>query len=140
MRLSAYLRMSVAVLGVVLGAAAGVRANPLHVVWEKIGRASWYGSERAAHRTASGRRFDPRALTAAHRWLPFGSRVRVTNLANGRSVLLTITDRGPWRRQREIDLSYGAAQALDMIRRGVAPVRIELLAAASERSAQARRN
>ncbi len=89
------------------------------------GCASWYGEEFARHTTASGERFDPGKLTGAHRTLPLGSRVRVTNLLNGRSVLVTINDRGPYRGRREIDLSYGAARALGMVRRGLARVRIE---------------
>jgi rare lipoprotein A (peptidoglycan hydrolase) len=93
----------------------------------KVCRASWYGPRFARRRTASGAPFDPQALTAAHRTLPFGSKVRVTNLHNGRSVVLTITDRGPFRARREIDLSYGAARALGMVERGVATVRVELL-------------
>jgi rare lipoprotein A len=93
----------------------------------KVCRASWYGPKFARRRTASGKPFDPQALTAAHRTLPFGSKVRVTNLHNGRSVVLTITDRGPFRARREIDLSYGAARALGMVERGVATVRVELL-------------
>lgn len=91
----------------------------------QVVRASWYGGEFANRRTASGERFDPRKLTAAHRTLPLGTRLRVTNLHNGRSTLVTVNDRGPYVGQRGLDLSYGAAQALDMVRRGVARVRIE---------------
>jgi rare lipoprotein A len=91
------------------------------------GHASWYGDEFADRTTASGERYDPDKLTGAHRTLPLGSKVRVTNLLNGRSVLVTINDRGPYTRRREIDLSYGAARALGMIRRGIARVRIELV-------------
>src|SRR5438477_13210184 len=91
------------------------------------GSASWYGDEFADRPTASGERYDPDKLTGAHRTLPLGSRVRVTNLLNGRSVLVTINDRGPYRHRRDIDLSYGAARALGMIRRGVTRVRIELV-------------
>jgi peptidoglycan lytic transglycosylase len=91
------------------------------------GHASWYGDDFARRPTASGERFDPEKLTGAHRTLPLGSRVRVTNLLNGRSVLVTITDRGPYARRRAIDLSYGAARALGMLRRGVTRVRIELV-------------
>ena len=104
-----------------------VCADPVQLVRAVIGNASWYGPQFAWHRTASGERFDPRELTGAHRTLPFGSRVRVTNLRNGRSVDVTINDRGPYRRRREIDLSYGAAQALGMLQRGIVEVRIELL-------------
>jgi rare lipoprotein A (peptidoglycan hydrolase) len=92
-----------------------------------IGHASWYGEEFARRPTASGERYDPSKLTGAHRTLPLGSKVRVTNLLNGRSVMVTINDRGPYMRRREIDLSYGAARALGMVRRGVARVRIELV-------------
>jgi len=89
------------------------------------GHASWYGEEFARRPTASGERYDPGKLTGAHRTLPLGSRVRVTNLQNGRSVLVTINDRGPYAGRRAIDLSYGAARALGMIERGVTRVRIE---------------
>ena len=91
------------------------------------GHASWYGDEFARRQTASGERFDPDKLTGAHRTLPLGSRVRVTNLVNGRSVLVTINDRGPYIAQRDIDLSYGAARALGMLRSGITRVRIELV-------------
>jgi rare lipoprotein A len=93
----------------------------------RIGHASWYGEEFARHPTASGELYDPAKLTGAHRTLPLGSKVRVTNLMNGRSVLVTINDRGPYAGQREIDLSYKAARVLDMVRSGVARVRIELV-------------
>ncbi|GEM_PF-2047739 len=92
-----------------------------------IGEASWYGAEFGRRRTASGARFDPNGFTGAHRTLPIGSVVRVTNLRNGRSVLLTITDRGPFRRRREIDVSLGAARALGFVERGVERVLIEPL-------------
>ena len=111
------------VLVLVLGAVSVVRADPGNCT----GSASWYGDEFADRPTASGERYDPDKLTGAHRTLPLGSRVRVTNLLNGRSVLVTINDRGPYRRRRDIDLSYGAARALGMIRSGVTRVRIELL-------------
>jgi rare lipoprotein A len=93
----------------------------------QVGHASWYGEEFASRLTASGERFDPQKLTGAHRTLPLGSKVRVTNLRNGRSVLVTITDRGPFRSRREIDLSYSAARLLGMVRLGVIDVLIEPL-------------
>ena len=93
----------------------------------KVGQASWYGSEFEHRRTASGQRFDPQSLTGAHRTLPMGTKVRVTNLRNGRSVLVTITDRGPYRRRREIDVSLGAARVLCIVERGVEQVLIEPL-------------
>src|SRR5690606_13032527 len=92
------------------------------------GKASWYGGRFHGRRTASGERFDKHALTAAHRRLPFGTTVRVTNRRNGRSVTVRINDRGPFgRRGRIIDLSEAAARRLDMLRAGVVPVVVEVL-------------
>ena len=93
----------------------------------KSGMASWYGSVLQGHLTASGRRFNEYELTAAHRTLPFGSRVKVTDLRNHRSVVVTITDRGVLFPERVIDLSYGAAKELGMVKMGVDPVRLELI-------------
>ena len=76
--------------------------------------ASYYGKEHAGRRTASGERFNPSAMTAAHRTLRFGTRVRVTNARNGRSVVVRINDRGPFVKGRSIDLSSGAARAIGM--------------------------
>ncbi|BAY24335.1 rare lipoprotein A [Calothrix sp. NIES-2100] len=91
------------------------------------GMASWYGYDGSGSRTASGKRFHPEGMTAAHRSLPFGTRVRVTNTRNGRSVVVSITDRGPYIRGRILDLSAGAARILGMMGSGVAPVKIEVL-------------
>jgi rare lipoprotein A len=77
--------------------------------------------------TASGQRFDVHELTAAHRTLPLGARVRVTNLLNGRSVVVTITDRGPFVKKRVIDLSYAAARQIGLLSPGIAPVQLEVL-------------
>src|SRR5512132_920962 len=104
-----------------------VAADPLLALKSTICSASWYGEEFARRPTASGDRFDPSKLPGAHRALPLGSTVRVTNLHNGRSVLVRINDRGPYVERREIDLSYGAAQKLGMLRQGIARVRIELV-------------
>lgn len=93
----------------------------------ETGKASYYGQAHHGKRTASGERFDQNALTAAHRTLPFGTRVRVTNLNNERSVVLRINDRGPFVRGRVIDVSRAAAERLDMLRAGVVPVRVEPL-------------
>jgi rare lipoprotein A len=90
------------------------------------GIASWYGYPHHGRLTASGRRFDMYQLTAAHRTLPLGTRLRVTNLINGRSVTVTITDRGPFVKDRVIDLSYAAARKIGLIGPGTAPVRLEL--------------
>jgi rare lipoprotein A len=86
------------------------------------GRASWYGPGFHGKRTASGERFDMNALTAAHRTLPFGKRVRVRNLRNGREVVVRINDRGPQVSDRIIDLSRAAAAALDLLQAGEAAV------------------
>jgi rare lipoprotein A (peptidoglycan hydrolase) len=91
------------------------------------GMASYYGNE-SGSQTASGARFVASAMTAAHRTLPFGTKVRVTNKANGRSVVVTINDRGPFVRGRIIDLSTGAAGVIGMMGAGVAPVTVEVLA------------
>lgn len=90
------------------------------------GMASWYGRGFHGRRTASGERFDQGDLTAAHRTLPFGTRVLVRNLRNGREVMVRINDRGPWARNRIIDLSKAAAEALDMLQAGEAPVALIL--------------
>ena len=91
------------------------------------GIASYYGYDGSGNRTASGQRFNPEGMTAAHRSLPFGTQVRVTNTRNGRSVVVRINDRGPFIRGRVIDLSAGAARILGMMGSGVAPVHIEVL-------------
>ena len=91
------------------------------------GIASWYGPKFAGRRTASGERFDPEEMTAAHRSLPFGSMVRVTRLRTGRTVVVRINDRGPFVRERVIDLSQAAARALGIIRRGKSEVSLALL-------------
>jgi rare lipoprotein A len=90
------------------------------------GEASYYGAELAGNRTASGERFNPAALTCAHRSLPLGTMVRVTNLANGRSVTVRVNDRGPFARSRILDMSLAAARDIDMVRAGKAQVRVEV--------------
>jgi rare lipoprotein A len=91
------------------------------------GTASWYGRPYHGRQTASGQIYNMHNFTAAHRNLPFGSRIRVTNLRNGRSVLLTVNDRGPFIRGRIVDVSYRAARALNFVRAGLVPVRLERL-------------
>jgi len=91
------------------------------------GLCSWYGKEQHGHLTASGQRFDMYQLTAAHRTLAMGTRVRVTNVRNGHSVVVRINDRGPYSRGRIIDVSYAAARELGMIDAGVVPVRVEVV-------------
>jgi len=92
------------------------------------GAASWYGPGFYGRTTANGERFRKGTLTAAHRTLPFGTKVRVTNLSNGRSVVVRINDRGPFRYHRVIDLAHGAASQLRMMQAGEVPVKLEILA------------
>jgi rare lipoprotein A len=91
------------------------------------GEASYYGAAFAGNRTASGERFDPSALTCAHRSLPIGTMLRVTNLANGRSVTVRVNDRGPFVRSRLLDMSLAAARDIGMVRTGKAMVRLEIV-------------
>lgn len=95
--------------------------------YEEVGLASWYGAHFNGRPTASGERFDMNGLTAAHKTLPLPGLVEVTNLANGRSVVLRVNDRGPFSDNRIIDLSRGAAEALDLLARGVGEVRVRYL-------------
>jgi len=92
----------------------------------QTGEASWYGPDHQGKQTASGQKFDEARFTAAHRTLPFGTKVKVTNLRNGKSVEVEINDRGPYAENRIIDLSQAAAKALDITESGTAPVRLEL--------------
>ena len=94
---------------------------------EQSGMASWYGPGFHGNRSASGEVFNQNALTAAHRTLPFGTQVRVTNLNTGQSVIVRINDRGPFSGGRIIDLSRGAASEIGMVSSGVAQVRVEVL-------------
>ena len=91
------------------------------------GEASYYGNELAGNRTASGERFNPHGLTAAHRSLPLGTKLRVTNLSNGLSTIVRINDRGPFVGNRIIDVSLGAAREIGMVRSGKARVKLEIL-------------
>ncbi len=93
--------------------------------FRQVGVASWYGPGFHGKRTASGERFDQNDLTAAHRKLPLGAEVKVTNLDNGRSIVVEINDRGPYAKGRVIDLSKAAARRLGIVEEGVGNVRIE---------------
>jgi len=104
--------------------------------FHQTGRASWYGRGFHGRRTANGERYDMHALTAAHRTLPLGSYVRVTNPATSRSVVVRINDRGPYARGRVIDLSLAAANVLDMRHAGTARVKIEGLTRQEARTAR----
>jgi len=98
--------------------------QPLKTVY---GVASWYGREYHGRRTASGEIFDMNAHTAAHRTLPFGTLVRVTSLSTRRQTVVRINDRGPFKRGRDIDLSYGAARDLGILELGLEKVRLDIL-------------
>jgi rare lipoprotein A len=102
-----------------------ISVGPIKIATRGI--ASFYGYDGSGNRTATGERFNPEGMTAAHRHLPFGTKVRVTNTRNGRSVVVRINDRGPFIRGRVLDLSYGAARLLGMLGNGIAPVKIEVL-------------
>ncbi|MCP9772973.1 septal ring lytic transglycosylase RlpA family protein [Synechococcus sp. Tobar12-5m-g] len=101
--------------------------QPRRVKQVSSGEASWYGPGFFGNRTANGEVFRPGTLTAAHRTLPFGTKVRVTNLWNGRSTEVRINDRGPFHGNRIIDLAHGAAQRLGLTASGIAQVRLEVL-------------
>lgn len=104
---------------------AGKKAPAAPATLPQTGEASWYGAQHHGKKTASGAIFDQAALTAAHPSLPFGTRVKVTHLANGRSVEVEINDRGPFVGNRIVDLSRAAAEALGMLGSGTATVRLE---------------
>ena len=124
-------RLLILFVAIALAAACAGRKAPTTAAAAKprteTGLASWYGKVHQGKRTASGERFDMHDLTAAHRTLPFGSIVRVTNLENGKSVKVRINDRGPFRDGRIIDLSQAAAQKLGMVQRGTARVEVTVI-------------
>ena len=93
----------------------------------QTGTASWYGSKYHGRKSSNGEIYNKNKLTAAHPSLPFGTEVKVTNLSNNQSVVVRITDRGPFKGRRIIDLSEAAARKIDMIRSGVATVKMEVL-------------
>ncbi|MGD9897369.1 MAG: septal ring lytic transglycosylase RlpA family protein [Candidatus Methylacidiphilaceae bacterium] len=110
-----------------LGSPAEIKARrlPSGAALVERGIASWY---RGSRRTASGERYHPDRMTAAHRTLPFGTLISVCNLKNGRSAVVRINDRGPFRKGRAIDLSQAAARRLEMLTDGVAPVELRIVA------------
>jgi rare lipoprotein A len=128
-------RIVIASLLVVATLAAGCASTPRPAPasgsaprgWTETGVASWYGQPFHGRRTASGETYDMRRLTAAHPTLPFGTRVRVRNLDNGKEVEVRINDRGPFLKQRIIDLSRRSAESIDMIGPGTARVRITVV-------------
>ncbi|MBU3933665.1 MAG: septal ring lytic transglycosylase RlpA family protein [Candidatus Omnitrophica bacterium] len=95
--------------------------------YAQVGVASWYGEEFRGKKTANGEIYDPDKLTAAHRSLPFGTVVKVTDMSNNRQVIVRINDRGPYKRGRIIDLSQAAARELGMVKKGLAKVKIKVM-------------
>ena len=100
----------------------------------QIGLASWYGIEEHNNYAASGERFSKHAYTAAHKTLPLGTVVRVTNLENGRDVIVKINDRGPFVGDRIIDLSHAPATSIDMVQKGVVKVKVEVVSTPSTKT------
>ena len=96
----------------------------------ETGKLAWYGPKFAGRRTASGEAYNPEALTMAHKTLPFGTRVKVTNAGNGKSVTLRVNDRGPTQAERVGDVSLAAARQLGMVQTGVIDAELEVVAAA----------
>jgi rare lipoprotein A len=119
-------------------ARAGANAKPAKK-FVQLGKATWYGRRHHGGPTASGERFNMHAMTAAHKKLPFGTRVRVTRLATGRSVIVRINDRGPYGKGRIIDLSRKAAARLGMLKAGVVRVRIAVVRWGKGRRVRSRR-
>ena len=119
--------MAAAVLALAAAGCAGSR--PAEDLLDRLqtGIASYYAHKFHGRTTASGAIYDENAMTAAHPALPFGTRVRVTNRENGRSVVLLINDRGPFIKGRIIDVSFRAARELDFVRQGLVEVRVEVL-------------
>ena len=120
----ASLPTGIAALAAAAANAQGCQGAPDH---REAGMASWYGKRFQGRPTASGKAFDMYAMTAAHRTLPLGSKIRVTNRSNGKAVLLTVNDRGPYIDGRVLDVSYAAARELGFVRKGLAKVRVETL-------------
>jgi len=102
-------------------------AETLTIKTSYVGKASFYGTKFHGRTTANGEQFSMHKMTAAHKTLPFGTLVRVTNLSNGLSVIVRINDRGPYKKRRVIDLSFAAAKKIDMVANGIANVRIDVL-------------
>jgi rare lipoprotein A len=117
-------QMNKRILAAAMGTALVITSQLAYASVRRTGIASWYKMGKV---TANGERFNPNGLTAAHRYLPFGTRVRVTNLRNGRKVVVRINDRGPFIKGRIIDLAYGAARKIGLHRSGTARVRLEII-------------
>jgi len=102
--------------------------------YSQVGVASWYGVDEDGGKTASGERFSKNSYTAAHQTLPIGTMARVVNLENGRDVIVKINDRGPFKKGRILDLSYAAAKSIEMLGKGTAKVRVEVISIPGRKS------
>lgn len=129
--------MALFAVALVLSSCAPYQARRTPLKYHAVGTASWYGPGFHGRRTSSGERFDQQGLSAAHRTLPFGSTIRVTNIDNGKSVVVRINDRGPFIRGRIIDLSRGAAQRIGMMGAGTARVELASLASGTKKEVAA---
>ncbi len=145
MKLALTLTLVLGALGLGGCGASAVRSvrtgggTPVPVGHTQVGMASYYHDSLAGETTANGESYDPGELTAAHRTLPFGARVSVRRLDNGREVVVRVNDRGPFVSGRIIDLSRAAATALQMLRAGVARVELEVLSVPTPRGRRASR-
>ena len=128
--------VALAIAGVLLipscASTSATSKSPSEESWKvasvQLGKASWYSIRtNRGTRTASGQRLSDHAATAAHKTLPMGTKVRVTNQSNGQSEVVTITDRGPYIRGRVIDVTIGVAERIGFAKRGVVPVKVEVL-------------
>jgi rare lipoprotein A len=124
-----YLWALVVTGSVLMGGCAGLTKGQadLDIGMKERGIASWYGDDFHGWVTASGEIYDMHMLTAAHRTLPLGTMVRVTNVVNGRHVVIRINDRGPYVNGRILDVSYGAAKRLNMLRDGISAIQLEVV-------------
>jgi len=134
--------VALAIAGVLLipscASTSATSKTPSEESWKvasvQLGKASWYSIRtNRGTRTASGQRLSDHAATAAHKTLPMGTKVRVTNQSNGQSEVVTITDRGPYIRGRVIDVTIGVAERIGFAKRGVVPVKVEVLSKAEDR-------
>ncbi len=116
--------------GAAPASAPAAAAAPAVAAADESGKLAWYGKKFAGRKTASGERFDPEAMTMAHKTLPFGTRVKVTNPASKKSVTLRVNDRGPTQADRVGDVSLAAARQLGMIKAGVIDAELTVVAAA----------
>lgn len=109
-----------------------VSFNETELLHEEEGYASWYGPGFYGRKTASGQRFTKNKLTCAHRNLPFGTLLQITNLQNGKSIEVIVNDRGPFIKGRVVDLSYAAAKEIGLIKVGAAPVKVKQILLAKQ--------